>query len=151
MENREAFSLDEMNIPDTITDRAEFRKAWEKELRAGVRPKITKNFKIPEFIEICERCWHTDPSQRPSLQSILADAKNILSNIVTANGLQTAEAAEFWKNSFGGRITVELDEFLPKFYEFVDLRKPLSSLSTKFKKFEEKTEILKHLFISGTS
>lgn len=93
-----------------------FKKAITKE---NERPPIPEHMH-PSLKQLMERCWHPDPSARPSFQEILPIIDSVLIDCL----IDDPYANQFWKSHFLGKTHVPWGEFAKHFLAMLKLGAP---------------------------
>lgn len=86
--------------------------------RENERPPIPFDLH-PSLKALMEKCWHKDPSCRPSFTEILP----ILDSILVDCLIDDPIGNKFWKDNFLGRDHVLWSEFINKFSDLLNLSK----------------------------
>jgi hypothetical protein len=81
----------------------------------GERPPIPGNC-LPSLKALLEDLWDADPDRRPNFDEVNAR----LDEILVEAAISDAKGREFWKKYFLRQHHVKWDEFVERFYAFID-------------------------------
>jgi len=85
----------------------------------GERPPIPGNC-LPSLKALLEDLWDADPDRRPNFDEVNAR----LDEILVEAAISDAKGREFWKKYFLRQHHVKWDEFVERFYAFIDQDMP---------------------------